>query len=348
MKPLNVFVIQPFTVDYAETLYQWIENVCEESNGQFQASRADRAASVPEPRLQDRIDHYIKGSQICVADLITERNQNVLLEVGAAYALQIPVIPISNETLPSDISGNLYIRIDKKGLVEKTAKVDFKYHLKKRLIEASLQLETHHSTKFISHGYETRKDVDFYSLVQRAERRIWVLTTNLGFFVNEELKQAPGMHTSTLLKMIVAALPHKSPDFNLRILVLDPDSNFTNDRALALERDRREFREDLRLDVETVLDFVRSDYCKGIVQVKTYDSFPLQMTFFFDDFVVSSVVADGRSSRECITYSHSLAVRGGKDSYLRHFERLWAKGRLIAKNSSDERSRSWKPNNQKG
>ena len=69
MRPLRVFVIQPFKKDYSASLYRVIKEVCSETDGDFEALRADVPAQIPEPQLQDRIDAYIKGSDICVADL---------------------------------------------------------------------------------------------------------------------------------------------------------------------------------------------------------------------------------------------------------------------------------------
>jgi hypothetical protein len=65
-------------------------------------------------------------------------------------------------------------------------------------------------------------------------------------------------------------------------------------------------------------------------EVHIYDDYPLQMTFFFDDVVVSSVVAGTRSSRDCVTYMHSLKHAGAQETYERHFDQLWGKATAFA------------------
>jgi hypothetical protein len=169
------------------------------------------------------------------------------------------------------------------------------------------------------------------------------LTTNLGFLVNEDLICGFDKPKKTLLEMLADALKYKPNNFNMRILTLDPDSNFTNERASALEKDRQEFREHMREDLFTVKKYVESDDCNVSVQVKTYDEFPVQMTYFFDDTVVSSVVAVSQTSRECITYIHNLEEYGAKETFEKHFERIWNRATPYAKSTKQYiRKKSWK------
>ncbi|MCP3963425.1 MAG: hypothetical protein GY719_36780 [bacterium] len=344
MKPLKVFVIQPFRAKHSRHFYQWVKEVCDGSDGQFEAFRADDAQDKAQgPILQHRIDSYIKGTDICVADLMVSRNENALLEVGAAYALQIPVIPVSNEKLPADIGGILYVNLKPDSFDKDEVKEEFQEDLAGRLQEATWQLEHVLAQHFIAYGHANRKDVDFYSLVSRVEARIWVLTTNVDFFVNQKLKLLPTSKGKSILQMVAAMLDEKPVDFNIRVLTLDPDSNYTNDRALALHEDRREFREGLRQDLDMLVQFVNSPDCTRSVQVKIYEALPLQMTLFFDNHLISSIVTEGRSSRECVTYQHSIAVPGAVESYERHFIRLWNGATLIAASKKEkERIPAWK------
>src|SRR5689334_14900681 len=113
MKPLRVFIIQPFGTSYAQRFRELISEVCssEELRGSFEPFQAMDQPTI-EPRLQDRINSYIRDADLCVADLTGPGNANALLEVGAAYALEIPVIPFSDKELPSDIRGNLYVNLE--------------------------------------------------------------------------------------------------------------------------------------------------------------------------------------------------------------------------------------------
>lgn len=347
MKPLKVVVIQPFTAKHSDEFWKMCKQVCDGTDGNFEAFRADTEFSDAGPRLQDRIDSYIKKADICVADLVGSRNENALLEVGAAYTLNIPVIPISDKPLPSDIRGNLYINLNPNELEKENIRKGFCQDLYRRLLEASVvKVRESNKKQFVVYGYASRRIVDFYSLINRCAERIYVLTTNLGFLVNEELISGIEGPKMTVLEMLAEALKSKPNNFSMRILTLDPDSNFTNERASALEKDRQEFREHMRQDLYTVKKYVESEDCNVSVQVKIYDEFPVQMTYFFDDIVVSSVVAVSQSSRECITYIHSLRENGAKETYEKHFERIWNRATIYAKSTKQYlRKAYWKKSN---
>lgn len=342
MRPLRVFIIQPFGTPHADKFRGIVEKVCDDADGAFEAFSAIGASSKAGPRLQDRIDSYIKTADICVADLTGVTNHNSLLEVGAAYTLNIPVIPVSDKELPSDIRGNLWVEFDPSSIDNSDVEDTLRTHLAARLAEAMNDIGRHHRNQFISFGYESRRVVDFSSLVRRCERRIDILTTNLGFVVNEKLaSKAPSRET--LLQMVAESLKEKPPGFRVRVLALHPDSNFTNERALGLGRDRSVFREHMREDLKTVKRFTESEDCVRSVQIKTYDAVPLQMTYFFDDIVVASVVSTSLSSRDCITYVHSLLAKGANETYERHFDHLWGTASVEATSSaSEDRITSWK------
>lgn len=343
MKPKNLFVIQPFTVKHSKKLWEIIEEICKNFKGEIEPYRADKKKSEAGPRLQDRIDSYIKKADICIADITGTRNENVLLEVGAALTLKIPVILIANSKLPSDLSGNLYIDLDIDNFdSEKTLKT-LKKDLKSRLTEVLYKHDIPKGSQFIVYGYKNRRVVDFYSIIKRCQKSICILTTNLDFFVTEKLDCGFGPTKMTMLRMVAQELKNKPSDFYMKILTLDPDSNYTNDRASALSKDRQEFREHMRADLQTVKKFVESEDCKASVEVKIYDAFPLQMTYFFDDKAISSVVNNSHFSRECITYEHSLEENGSGETYSTHFDKLWSNAKSYARNPKHApRKNTWK------
>jgi hypothetical protein len=345
LKPKRVFVIQPFGAKHSRRFYRAVADACLRSKREFEAFRADKQPTTAGPRLQDRINSYIHTADMCLADLCTPRNANALLEVGAAYTLGIPVIPVSDSALPSDISGNYYIHLTPSTLSKPESAKLFREEVLQRLWEVSSGLPTaSRAQHFLAYGYASRGVVDFWSLVQRCEERFDILTTNLGFVVNEELPCGMTKKMRTLLEMAIEWLPQKPERFAMRVLTLDPDSNFTNERAVALDRDRQQFRDHMRKDLETLRRFVESKECTASVQVKTYDAFPLQMTYFFDDTVVSSVVANARSSRDCITYMHSLNENGARETYERHYEKIWNTGQMYAQSTKTRpRRHVWKP-----
>lgn len=328
MIPLNVFIIQPFKVPYSDLFRQLSMAICadEALKGAFQGFHAIEASSVY-PRLQDRINDYLKKADICVADLTGIRNENALLEVGAAYALGIPVIPFSDKELPADIRGNLYVQLNLERLQDTETQQEFRRMLIQRLHEAKAEIGAKKHRSYLSHAFEDRSAVDFYSLITRCERRLYLLTTNLNYIVNEDLDCGPNENPMPFLDLVAKEASKKSGRFQLRILALDPDSNFTNERALSLGRDRQSFREQMRIDLDVTKQFIESTACTVAAEVKIYDDYPLQMTFFFDDYVVSSVVAASVSSRYCVTYMHRLSEMGAHQSYEQHFDHLWGKAK---------------------
>ncbi|MBI3694981.1 MAG: hypothetical protein HY238_09110 [Acidobacteria bacterium] len=145
----------------------------------------------------------------CIADLTGTRNENTLLEVGAAYTLNIPVIPVSEGELPSDIRGNLRVTLDAGQIEKEPAQKEFMKALKRRLQEATKEIGLHSTSQFIAFGYETRRNVDSYTLIKGSQRRIDILTTNLGFVVNEELKHGLNLPRMTVLQMLASTLQSK-------------------------------------------------------------------------------------------------------------------------------------------
>lgn len=348
MRPLRVFIIQAFREPQSEWFRNLVVAACEASAGEFVAVRADQGTVEGTPRLQDRIDAYLKKADICVADMTRgqggARNENVLLEVGAAYTLRVPVVPVTSEELPSDIRGNLRVPLAVADLRVVEGKVNsdageviaarLKPELLKRLREAKYERGRNIGNQFVAHGFRDRGAVDFYSLIVRSEERIRILTTNLNYIVREKLPCGPARQERTFIQLLFDALPAKNRGFRLEMLALDPDSNYTNERAVALMRNRREFRERMFDDLGTFREFVESEDCRCDAQVKLYDRYPLQMTFFFDDIVVSSVVAEGTSSRYCVTYMHSLDERGARETYEQHFSNVWGAARHYCSSTS--------------
>jgi hypothetical protein len=426
MKPLKLFVIQPYNKHHSDTFFRLIKEVTdEELKGEFKAYRADSELSDAGSLLQERIISYIKKADICIADIVApynkkepdnntsnneelnkidksksvlneeksnriesnenippiegsseakpnenvthdkelgkrELNKNVLYEVGAAFALDIPVILVNDKgSLPSDFSNNLYINCDtnKLAFLKEVDKViykedeakdtceEFKRVLKDRLKEVQRKNMMSKKPQFFVQGFKNRKEVDFYDLIKRCQKRIWILTTNLDFIVNETLHCGFGSEKRSVLDMIYEEQESKPPEFSIRILTLEPDSNFTNDRATSLLKDKSEFREDMRTGLKAVKTFVDSEYCKLQAEIRTYDAYPLQMTYFFDDNIVSSVVNSSSKSRDCITYCHKLDEIGSGETYEKHFEQLWSKGIKVAKSSVQKKSKdTWEPN----
>lgn len=378
MRPLEVFLIQPFMRDYSETLREWVLEACKSlqearPQHQFHCARVDAPDEIlASPRLQDRIEEKIKKSDICIADMTygeikkgdrkETRNENVLLEVGASYALQKPVIPICqpNRSLPSDVNGNLFIplylpsdfaKMGKKGLKKVSSdatltgetssgpmemflkqKEEFLRELKRRLLESQM-LKVYLPSQSIVYGFQYRKLIDFRTLIERSTVSIKILTTNLDFINKERFPSRVGQNdpeNETLLQMLSRFSKDKSDEFNIQILALDPDSNFANDRAKDLRYERRPFRENLQNNLKEVEDFVKRQN-SGQWSLAIYEATPFQMTFLFDDYVVASVVSEQTSSRLCMAYFHHLDIPGARLTYENHFDNLRIRSTIKAR-----------------
>ncbi len=324
MDPTNVFIMQPYTADHSNKFLDVVSQELKDIGCIF--TRADRTQSPAGFHLRDRIDDYIKKADICIADLTTPRNENVLLEVGAALTLQIPVVIIADKELPSNIIGNIYIKLNPANLSKEVERKTFRNELHQRLMEAKSQIGHSGTENFVAHGYPDREGVDFDLLIRRTEMRINILTTNLGYVVDQKLPTKDKTYRRTILESLIEELPKKKPGFQTRILALDPDSNFTNERADSLHRSRREFREQMRNNLDILTKKI-GQISNVNVEINIYNEYPLQMTFFFDDVIVNSVVAASRSSRYCVTYVHNLSSRSAKDTFERHFDELWGRSR---------------------
>ncbi|GEM_PF-5020007 len=353
MKPKKLFVIQPFKENHSDAFFDQIRFTCSAFKNEFKVCRADTEPSESGPMLQFRIIEYLKKADICVADISTG-NHNVWYEVGVAFALDIPVILVSSknitegktmkEKIPSDISNNLFIccEFDKLSTETKVQQA-FREELKGRLEELK-STKLAQKPEFIVKGYKNRKQIDFSDLITRCQKRIWILTTNVDFIVNEPLQCGLCSEKRTVLDMIYNELKLKPSDFSIRILTLDPDSNYTNDRASSLLTDKIKFRENMREELKKIKSFVEEN-CTLFAEVRTYDAYPLQMTYFFDEYVVSSVVNSSSKSRDCITYLHSLKELGAVETYEKHFELLWSSGKEYArKDVKKPKFDKWKPN----
>ncbi len=330
MDPTYVFLMQPYGAKHSNILLETISDELNEID--CITKRADRDSTNAGFRLQDRIDDYIKKADICIADLTDvqnetdltgRRNENVLLEVGAALSLQIPVVILSNDSLPSNIEGNIYVDLDPEKLFDESENKKFRAILQKRMKEGKNLIGRANTENFVAHGYPNREGVDFDLLIRRSERRICILTTNLGYVVGQPLISESHPHGRTMISSLIEELPKKkNPGFQANILALDPDSNFTNERADSLHRSRRNFRETMRQNLDILASELRN-LKNTNVDIRIYDKQPLQMTFFFDDIIVNSVVAASTSSRFCVTYVHNLSHQSARDTFERHFNELW-------------------------
>lgn len=121
-------------------------------------------------------------------------------------------------------------------------------------------------------------------------------------------------------------------NLRLRILTLDPQSVFVNYRAKQLdETEVKNFRTELQGALDAVYFSLRRFDRR--VKIKTYDDFPSQIAFFFNQEILACVVSATGRSRDNCAFILPSDFPGAKRSFIDHFSHLW---------SSENRSHTYK------
>lgn len=273
-------------------------------------SRADMRDTTS-PDLKDQVFGMIAKCDFAIADLSTE-NHNVFLEIGYATALDKPVILLftDNRQIPSDLASRYMCKYDSASLDMLPIKIaPFLRGANEQIIASQRTLI------FPVEGYARRNLIDLKRIIADAKRDVRLLTTNLEYFV--------GRGGDNLMRVLARTLDAK-PELEVRILTLDPDSNFTNDRALQLGRPKSTYRELLRRSLESASQILNGfpDRC----QIQTYDEFPTQVTLIVDEKIISSVISRNMTGRQTCNFLLNRNNFGAEQSFVSHFEAVWSKG----------------------
>lgn len=261
--------------------------------------------------LDQQICDSIKDCDFAIADLTTQ-NRNVFIEIGFARALHKPVILLASDLsqVPSDLSGR-YLKIYNPNELDLLPQQLIPYFRGARAdIVAARRMNL-----FDVKGYANRDLIDLNDLFSKAENNISILTTNLAYFVIKYDGQS-------LIETIKKALLDNK-NLVVTILTLDPDSNFTNDRAKQLRRPLSSFREGLRKSLEKT-----SRLLKGFpsrCHINTYDDFPTQVTIIVDDTIINSTIALNTTGRENCNFMLNKDNIGADKSFINHFNALFGR-----------------------
>ena len=256
-----------------------------------------------------RISECIASADFCIAD-ITQLRPNVLFEAGVAKGMrrQLFLIGRGRVDAPADLQGTSRVTYDMGNLEELSRDIgDHLYRMK-----AAFEILRASPVAGIQY-FSRRDDARIEERIALATGRIDILQTNLGTTYG------------TYLPYILEAL-QASRELRLRILTLDPQSTFVNHRGrqLGFEKDIGVYRDELDMSVRGL----HSSLSKfgDRVQIRVYDDFPNQITFFFDSDVLASVL----SAREARSrWNPAFLLRadspGARKSFDDHFEHLWSK-----------------------
>ncbi len=153
---MRIFLVIPFTPEYND-ISQVIRIAVENSNHQL--IRMDELFSTG--NITDQIHDEIKKADLVIAD-ISEKNPNVMYELGFAQSLKKPVLPISRkgENIPFDIASIRVLIYDRNRLNETLdiplrnylAHSNFDQFLKKEITEYEKE-KKRKKTVFVSYSH---------------------------------------------------------------------------------------------------------------------------------------------------------------------------------------------------
>jgi hypothetical protein len=309
----DVFVSMPFSHEFDNVFTRGVLASSEHLPlYQLNWVRLDREA-YKQRLIEQNVLKHINSADLLVADISRYQNQgtanvSVMHEIGYACGRGVPFILIgksgTHKSLPSNLKGSIvteYSSDNEVALKEFARKLALQ-------IDKTIQEEVQHGPHggFRVEGFTERGKLSLPSVIERAEHRINILTTNLNY---------TDIH---LAKSILRALERnkQNPNFRVEILAMDPESDVANARAVQLGKPSvRQYRDELRKSLDNVRKTLEKH---DNVEIITYRSLPTQMTFIIDSTVIVAVVSLGQQSRDGIHFVLS-DVNTSAAPFLNHF-----------------------------
>jgi hypothetical protein len=282
-----------------------------------------------EDHLHAEIEARVSEAHIVIAD-VTNNNPNVHIEIGYAIARKIPIFIITQDrdSVPAHLRSRIvgaYDRTDKDSRMALAESLFHRIQEKIRDIEKEQEREsiaTALSNEYSVTCYADRAAVKLQDYFRKANEHIDILTTNLAFLFENH------SGNRTYFDAVEGALK-RSSKLKVRILTLDPESDYASRRAEQLDKSPAVFRNELREALKRTLALARKYRpMKGAdgdvrFQVGIYKDFPTQITYRVDNWVFHSVVARGLQSRRHVTFKLDARRAGVAESFINHFASLW-------------------------
>ena len=250
--------------------------------------------------LDDSIMKNIDDADYVVVDWTTG-NPNVLNEAGYARGRGKHGIHISGDgSLPSDKAGIIYALYEPENPQSLAKSLpDLISELVKR-IEAGPRVFDY---------YDSRSTMLIDKMMDEAETEICILQTNL---------------ETVNANHVVALIAALRRNVKVRILTLDPQSRYVNERALQLGYTNatiKVYRNGLQTSIDNLAARLASQ--KGW-RIKLYNDFPTQLTYIMDNRILVSIVSrTGRSRDNCVFVLPSSRLKGPRHTFIEHFDQLW-------------------------
>ena len=316
---MKCFVIMPFSEPFNEYYIDILKPVIEECS--LEAFRADEIYGT-QPIIEDIAESIIDAT-IIIAD-VTGKNPNVNYELGLAHAIGKTVIIIAQdiEDIPFDYR---HLRT----IIYNTTKVKWDIKLqteiKKTIYSVLKQKKQVHFIKpikqylnnisvenvwGIKNVFDTRQKMNVYLNDYWAE-----LNSHLDI-VGFGLKSFRDAKTDSIKDKVRNGL-------KLRILTLNPLSPFVKQR----EKDELETPGSIKktiLDLEKWVQMLKEiSPDSNNVQLKFYNSLPLEFYWMQEDKLFVGPYLYGKGSQQIITFEY-IKDSAGYVFYSRNFESLWS------------------------
>ncbi len=312
---LTCFVMMQFQGEHQDVLFEKIEVAVNRFNQVTEHSievvRADLTPPISIQSLEEHLEAHIQNCDIAIAD-ISQLNPNVLFEMGYAIGVDKPVIIMARkgEKIPADFSGRLYLEW----------KADELQLLPQKLqgyIRGAIEsiLARRFQRKYTVPVYADRGLVALQEKFSKATSNVDVLTTNL-------FSLAEAGHVDMIQQRLSSATTLK-----VRILTLDPESDFAAHRARQVGISTRHFRDQLRDSLENTSRALK-EYPEAC-RIATYNEFPTQIAFRIDDAIYFQVVSANRQSRNNPLLIFPASAAGVSESILSHFDTVWGRAATV-------------------
>ncbi len=318
----SIVVLMPFSENWSDKVWRSLEGIAKRDvSGKVDIVRVDMTTT-SEGWLTKHIEDVNRKTGAVIAD-ITTCNPNVLIEVGLALATQTPLFLISQEPdkVPTHLIGRIiefYNISDNDSLQRLQVNLHLRLQETLRCIEER-RADVYSQRQYMVECFSSRPEVHLEKYFSAAQNRIDILTTNLAF-----LHEAYGDTEETYFQQIQRGLGREKSKLKIRILSLDPESDFAAKRGRQLGFAPRVFRDNLR-DALSKTRRVAQDYDRARFEVRTYDDFPNQIMYRIDDDIFHCVVAQPTQSRNHLTFRLDRRHKGVETSFTEHFQYIWSR-----------------------
>jgi nucleoside 2-deoxyribosyltransferase len=323
----QVMVIMPYVEPWSDRVWDALHRIeQQDTTGSIQVSRVD-TRNIRADNLADHIQQCIAQADVLIADL-TNVNPNVHIEIGFLLALRKPLLFITQDRkwVTTHLQGRVideYNAADNDSLSRLTGTMFFRVRDKIEVIRAREESERARISKqeiYQVECYSHRAAVGLEKYFREARNRVDILTTNLSFLF-EEYDSSTGR---TYFDELKSALNREGSRLKVRVLTLDPESDFAAKRGKQLGFSPAVFRDMLRQALTDTRQ-IAATYPIGRFEVRTYEDFPNQITFRVDNWIFNCVVAQPTQSRNHLTFKLDRQNQGVDNSFINHFQNVWGK-----------------------